>query len=96
MFPGASGVGLDPPPGMTPAKTFDGFQGRAPYLDRHHRDAGSAAFAQIDASRDMFISRFGAKEAVNVDVNGAHGFLIKGAVAVGAAHVRKVGSRPQR
>ena len=87
VFPGASGVGLEPPPGLAPAKTFDGFMAGAASIVITEMPA--AAYAQIDASRDMFVSRFGAKEATNVDVNGAHGFLVKGGVAVGPAHFKK-------
>ena len=87
VFPGASGVGLEPPPGMIAAKTFAGFKaGDAAIVIT---EMPAAAYQQIDASRDMYVTRFGAKQAENVDVNGAHGFLIKGAVAAGAAHVRK-------
>ena len=87
VFPGASGVGLEPPPGMAAAKTFDGFMAGATSIVI--TEMPPAAYAQIDASRDMFVSRFNAKQAENVDVNGAHGFLVKGGVAVGPAHFRK-------
>lgn len=87
VFPGASGVGLEPPPGMAPSRTFDGFTAGAATILITEMPA--VAYAQIDGSRQMFVSRFGAKQADDVDVNGTHGFLIKGSATVGAAHLRK-------
>ena len=87
VFPGASGVGLEPPPEMMAAKTFDGFQaGTASIVIT---EMPSAAYTQIDASRAMFVARFGAKQAEDVDVNGSHGFLVKGSVALGGKHIQK-------
>jgi len=87
VFPGASGVGLDPPPGMTAAKSFNGFQaGPASIVIT---EMPKAAYAQIDQSRDMFVTRFGAKQADDVEVNGAHGFMVKGTQAAGALHFHK-------
>ena len=87
VFPGASGVGLEPPPGMKPAKTFNGFQDGA--VSIVITELPKQAYPQIDSSRDMFVQRFGAKQAETVDVNGARGFLVKGEQAVGPAHYRK-------
>ena len=87
VFPGASGVGLEPPPGMQPSRTFDGFRAGAASILITEMPA--AAYAQIDGSRGMFVSRFGAKSADDVDVNGTHGFLVRGGVTVGPAHFQK-------
>ena len=87
VFPGASGVGLEPPPEMKVAKTFDGFKvGDASIVIT---EMPAAAYDQIDASRAMFVSRFGAKQADDVEVNGSHGFLVKGSIALGATQIRK-------
>ena len=87
IFPAASGVGLEPPPGLQPAKGFNGFKGGATSIVI--TEMPKAAYAQVDASRAMFASRFGAKHADDVEVNGARGFQVKGMQAVGPTRFRK-------
>lgn len=88
VFPGASGVGLEPPPGMSPAKGFNGFQGSG-LASILITEMPKAAYGQIDGQRAMFVQRFGAKQADEVDVGGAHGFLVKGLQKAGDKTFRK-------
>lgn len=87
VFPPASGVGLDPPPGLAPAKGFNGFRGGDASIVI--TEMPKAAYAQVDQSRAMFASRFGAKHADDVEIGGAYGFEVKGTQLVGATRFRK-------
>lgn len=76
IYPGASGVGLEPPPGMKPATSFNGFQdGPASIVIT---EMPKEAYPQIDSQRAMFTQRFGATKADDVGVNGIRGFIVKG------------------
>ncbi len=87
VFPSASGVGLEPPAGMKPAVGFEGFQAGAASIVI--TELPKAAYAQIDPERARFVTQFAAKGADDVEINGVHGFLVKGTQAIGATHFRK-------
>lgn len=86
-FPGASAVGLDPPSGMQPARGFQGFrEGPASILVT---ELPKIAFAQVDQHKGDFAQRFGAKQADEVEINGVHGFMVKGLQTTAQGRFRK-------
>lgn len=87
VYPPASGVGLDPPPGMTPAKGFTGFQGNKASIVI--TEMPKIAYAQIASQRDLFVTHLQADKAQDVDINGVQGFLIRGQQQAAAGKMRK-------
>lgn len=75
-FPPGSGVGLDPPPGMSLATDFQGFQrGLASIVII---ELPAAAYAQIGIDRRRVAAKVEGAKFEDVTVNGLRGFIVRG------------------